>query len=49
MIGAAILQFLLWLTDKFFPGAVTGMAHDDEEMREDDDDWPGAAYIEGGT
>lgn len=28
-------------------GPVTGMAHDDEEMEEED--WPGATYIEGGT
>ncbi len=48
MIGVSILHFILWLTSKLFPGPVTGMAHDDEEM-EEDDDWPGSIYIEGGT
>ena len=49
MIGISILQFVLWLTEKLFPGPVTGMAHDDEEMgedKDDDDDWPGRIYIE---
>jgi len=47
MIGISLLHFLLWLIDKLLPGPVTGMAHDDAEMGEDD--WPGRMYIEGGT
>ena len=45
MIGASILHFILWLTQKLFPGPTTGMAHDDEELAE----WDGEKYIEGGT
>jgi hypothetical protein len=47
MIGVAILQFIMWLDEKLFPGPTTGIASDDEEMgKEEDDDWPGRIYIE---
>lgn len=31
------MRLFLWLTNWFFPGPITGIAHDDEEMEEEDE------------